>query len=108
MLNNEKTLAGEVSIKALDKNQVSKRLKELPGWELKEGKLERVIQFKDFAQAMVFVNQLAELAEKENHHPDFSVFSWNKVKISLYTHDVNGLSEKDFILAAKISELLKI
>jgi len=85
-------------------------LDQVAGWQLVEGeplKLARRVKFKDFAQAMVFVDRLAELAEAEGHHPDFCV-SWNRVKLELVTHAIGGLSENDFIMAARINELEEI
>lgn len=60
--------------------------------------------FKDFAEAIIFVNKIAEIAESENHHPDISI-SYRKVMIELSTHAIRGLSENDFILAAKIEQI---
>jgi 4a-hydroxytetrahydrobiopterin dehydratase len=82
-------------------------LAQVDGWKMVDGeplKLAREMKFKDFAQAMAFVNKMATIAEEEGHHPDFCV-SWNRVKIELVTHNIGGLSENDFILAAKINEL---
>ncbi len=78
--------------------------REVPEWELRGDRLTRTFALKDFPDAMNFVNALAALAEAENHHPDFTV-RYNKVEISTWTHDVDGLSENDFILAAKIDRL---
>lgn len=80
------------------------------GWKLIDGeppKIGRSLKFKDFAGAMTFVNAIAGLAEAEGHHPDICV-SWNRVKLELYTHSIGGLSENDFIMAAKISELAAV
>jgi 4a-hydroxytetrahydrobiopterin dehydratase len=77
---------------------------ELDGWDITEGKLMREFSFKDFSGALEFVNKVGEIAEKENHHPDIC-FGWGKVNLSLVTHAIGGLSENDFILAAKISGL---
>lgn len=74
------------------------------GWELHEGKLRRRFTFPDFKETMVFVNKVADIAEKEGHHPDLRV-SYGKVLIELWTHTIKGLSENDFILAAKIDEI---
>jgi 4a-hydroxytetrahydrobiopterin dehydratase len=79
-----------------------------PAWKL-EGenkKLSRTFQFKDFVTAMKFVNQMADVAESEQHHPDFTVH-YNKVDVSVWTHAIpgGGLSENDFILAAKLDPL---
>ena len=82
-------------------------LAQVPGWRLVAGdrlKIARELRFKNFAQAMQFVNRVAELAEGEGHHPDICV-SWNRVQLELLTHAIGGLSENDFIMAAKISEL---
>ena len=78
----------------------------VPGWKLVEGeppKLTRSLKFKDFAQAMAFVNEIATIAEAEGHHPDIYI-SWNRVRLELVTHAIGGLSMNDFIMAAKINE----
>ncbi len=79
----------------------------IPKWLLlRDGthKLRRQFSFKDFKEAIRFVNKLAEVAEAEGHHPDIYIF-YNKVQIDLFTHAVGGLSENDFIMAAKIDAL---
>lgn len=78
--------------------------REVPEWVIEGDTLVRKLLFKDFAETIGFVNKLAALAESENHHPDFTV-RYNKLEIATWTHDVNGLSENDFILAAKIDRL---
>ncbi len=78
--------------------------KEIPGWLLQEKSLKKDFMFKDFNQAMAFVNGIARIADHENHHPDMCVY-YNKVQLSISTHKVNGLTRNDFILAAKISTL---
>ena len=70
-----------------------------------EHHLEREFSFDDFRQALDFVNRVGELAEEEGHHPDIC-FGYGKAKIDLWTHKINGLHENDFILAAKIDQLL--
>ncbi len=80
-------------------------LKEIPQWMRKENTIERIFQFKDFREAMKFVNCAADAAEQENHHPDIHIY-YSKVRIELSTHKINGLSRNDFILAAKIDELV--
>jgi len=79
-----------------------------PGWSLAEGatRLERRFEFRDFVEAMRFVNRVADVAETEGHHPDIAIH-WNKVDLALWTHKIGGLHENDFILAAKISRLLE-
>ena len=76
------------------------------GWKvIGENRLERDFNFIDFAEALAFVNKVGALAEAEKHHPDI-LLSWGKVKITLYTHKINGLHENDFVLAAKIDTLM--
>jgi 4a-hydroxytetrahydrobiopterin dehydratase len=71
-------------------------------WEvLGEQKIRRAFRFPDFASALAFVNQVGALAEAEGHHPDI-LLAWGKVEIELWTHAIGGLSESDFVLAAKI------
>ena len=69
-----------------------------------EHHLVRSYKFPDFKSALAFVNRIAQLAEQQGHHPDI-LFGWGKVEITIWTHAVNGLTESDFILAAKISEI---
>lgn len=72
------------------------------GWEvLNDKKLRREFKFKNFKEALAFVNVVAATAENEGHHPDLHIF-YNKVVVELWTHSIGGLSENDFILAAKI------
>ena len=77
------------------------------GWQLSQDakSLSRQITFKNFVRAMEFLNRLAQVAEQENHHPDFCLQGWNKVSISLSTHSIGGLSRNDFIVAAKLQAL---
>lgn len=73
-----------------------------PAWELVDAHhLFRSYGFRDFREGLAFVNAVGELAEREGHHPDLTL-SWGKVTLTLYTHKIDGLSESDFILAAKI------
>jgi 4a-hydroxytetrahydrobiopterin dehydratase len=74
-------------------------------WRVTDGKkIEREFSFGDFKEAMAFVNNVADLAEKEGHHPDFHIH-YSRVTIELWTHAIDGLSENDFIMAAKIDAL---
>jgi 4a-hydroxytetrahydrobiopterin dehydratase len=79
-------------------------LAQVQNWELKNGRIEKSYRFRDFNEAIRFVNRVAELAESEGHHPDIYV-SWNRVVLSLTTHVIGGLSDNDFILASKIDRL---
>ena len=74
-------------------------------WHIVESHhLEKSYGFKDFRQALEFTNRVGELAEREAHHPDIFL-AWGKVRVTIYTHKIDGLTENDFILAAKIDEL---
>lgn len=78
---------------------------QVPGWQVMgEHHLHRVFTFADFRTALDFVNRVGEVAEREGHHPDLAL-SWGKVGVEIYTHKINGLTESDFVLAAKISRL---
>ncbi len=79
--------------------------KEVPGWKVvKEHHLEKTFPFPDFRKALDFVNLVGDVADKEGHHPDIQL-GWGKAAITILTHAINGLSENDFILAAKIDAL---
>ncbi|MFQ6025322.1 MAG: 4a-hydroxytetrahydrobiopterin dehydratase [Nitrosopumilaceae archaeon] len=84
--------------------EVRKNLEKVSGWKLNGKKIEREFVFKNFIEAMKFVNKIADLAETEGHHPDFQIH-WNKVLLELWTHSMGGLSENDFIVAAKINNI---
>jgi 4a-hydroxytetrahydrobiopterin dehydratase len=90
----------------LSQAELEAGLKELPQWKLADGtRLTRQLKFKDFVELMRFVNRMADMAQAENHHPDFSVH-YNLLDITLWTHDAGGLTENDLIVAAKIDALL--
>lgn len=79
--------------------------KQLPGWQVvDEHHIERRYEFPDFVTALAFVNRVGEVAEQQGHHPDIFL-TWGEVRIKLFTHKIDGLSESDFILAAKIDRL---
>src|SRR5579859_2530813 len=83
-------------------------IKEVPTWFLlRDGnhKLRKQFSFKTFPDAVAFVDKIVPVAEGEGHHPDIYIF-YNKVQLELFTHAVGGLSENDFIMAAKIDKLL--
>lgn len=91
----------------LSKKELGDYIDLLPSWRLKEERLEREVKVKDFSEALNLANRIGALAEQENHHPDLLV-RWGLLGISLYTHSVQGLTENDFILAAKIDELIPL
>jgi len=74
-------------------------------WSQRPDALERDFEFKDFAEAMAFVNRIAGVAEELNHHPDILVHGWNKVRLTLSTHSAGGLTDADHALARRIDEL---
>jgi 4a-hydroxytetrahydrobiopterin dehydratase len=84
--------------------QIKMSLATVPNWKKKGDAILRTFQFKDFPAAIKFVNALAKLAEKANHHPDIDI-RWNKVTLTLSTHDAGGLTEKDFDLAKQFDGL---
>ncbi len=88
----------------LGPDEVRQLLAQLDGWEVRDGRLRKTYTFRDFRQAMAFLQRLADVAEAEGHHPDFCVH-YNRVDLELWTHAIDGLSENDFILAAKIDAL---
>ena len=94
----------EGTVPALTKQEIASLLQECAGWEINAGKLHKEYQFKNYKETFAFVTKVAALAEQEGHHPDIW-FTWGKAIIELYTHAIKGLSENDFILAAKIKEL---
>jgi 4a-hydroxytetrahydrobiopterin dehydratase len=96
----------EGGVLAFGKSQITKYKSQLKkGWDVVENKkIQKEFKFKNFVETMGFVNQVALIAQAENHHPDMQV-SYSKVVVELWTHAVSGLSENDFILAAKIDQL---
>lgn len=88
----------------LNLKQITDFMAELKDWSLENWHLVKYYDFKNFKENMTFVNKVAELAEQEGHHPSLFI-NYNKLKIELWTHAIKGLSENDFILAAKIDEL---
>jgi 4a-hydroxytetrahydrobiopterin dehydratase len=90
---------------ALSAEEANRLLGALPDWKITSGELVRTFQFEDFVTALDFVNQIGELAEKTGHHPDIDI-RYNRVKLSLVTHDARGLTAKDFEIARWASELV--
>lgn len=104
MLKEKKCVPCEGRIPSLTTKEVVHFMKELNEWTLDNGHLVKNFQFKDFKENINFVNKIAKLAEDEGHHPALFV-NYNKLRIEIWTHAINGLSENDFILAAKIDSL---
>ncbi len=79
--------------------------RQVPEWEVvEEHHLRRRFRFKNFREALDFVNKVGELAEEQGHHPDIS-FGWGRVEVTVWTHKIDGLTESDFIFAAKVDTL---
>ena len=85
---------------------LEKKLKDLPGWKVEDGKLTKSFSFANYYETMAFVNALAWISHRRDHHPDL-VVGYNKCKVEYMTHDVGGLSDKDFACAAKCEALFK-
>ncbi|OGA11874.1 MAG: 4a-hydroxytetrahydrobiopterin dehydratase [Betaproteobacteria bacterium RIFCSPHIGHO2_12_FULL_69_13] len=91
----------------LDEQQAGEMLKQLKGWILEDGKLVKLYPFKNYYQTMAFVNALAWISHREDHHPDLSV-GYNQCRVEYSTHAIGGLSENDFICAAKCDALFDL
>jgi 4a-hydroxytetrahydrobiopterin dehydratase len=96
----------EGGVDPIDREGAQKYLPDVPGWNLSldSKMITKEFKFKDFIGAINFVNNIAELAESEGHHPDIKI-NYSKVTLDLWTHAIGGLSENDFIMAAKINEI---
>jgi len=105
-LTQKKCVACELGGPAMPVDQAQELLKQISGWEIKpDGHLWKMFKQEDYVKTLEFVNKVGQLAESEGHHPTIH-FTWGKADIELYTHAVKGLSENDFILAAKVDELV--
>ncbi|MGP6159787.1 MAG: 4a-hydroxytetrahydrobiopterin dehydratase [Vulcanimicrobiaceae bacterium] len=85
-------------------DQIAERLVTLPGWRHRASTIEKVFDRGDFDGSMRFVNEVARLANEQNHHPDIAL-SWNRVTLTLSSHDVGGLTDRDFKLAKAVEEI---
>ena len=94
-----------MSVEKMTSQQIEAGLKDLSGWALKDEKLHWELKFKNFVQAWGFMTQVAMLAEKADHHPEWSNV-YSRVTIDLTTHEAGGISQRDFDLANKINEVL--
>jgi 4a-hydroxytetrahydrobiopterin dehydratase len=91
-------------MKNLTHQEIENKMKEVPNWRLENEMIVRDWSFKDFNEAMKFINQIANLAEKHDHHPElFNVY--NKVTVRFSTHDADGLTHRDFTIAREIDNL---
>jgi 4a-hydroxytetrahydrobiopterin dehydratase len=86
-------------------SQLESYLKQVPGWKaVNDHHLTKIFTFPDFKQALAFVNKVGAIAEEQGHHPDIFL-TWCKAEVTTWTHKIDGLTESDFILAAKIDQL---
>jgi 4a-hydroxytetrahydrobiopterin dehydratase len=92
-------------VPALKGDELTKLNSQIDGWEVvNEHHLRKEYKFSDFKETLAFVNRVGELAEQQWHHPDIC-FGWGKAEVTIWTHKIDGLTESDFILAAKIDAL---
>jgi 4a-hydroxytetrahydrobiopterin dehydratase len=108
----KKCVPCEGGLLALDISEIHKYQKKVDGWDVKPNDkkkyfLEKSFKFKNFKDSQDFVNNVGKISEKEGHHPDI-FFGWGYAKINIFTHAIEGLSENDFILAAKIDQILNV
>lgn len=104
-LANKTCVPCEGGVPALRGDELKEYEQQVPGWHVVESHhLEREFSFPDFKSALAFVNKIGDIAEAQGHHPEIR-FTWGKARINIWTHKVNGLTESDFILAAKISQV---
>jgi len=91
----------------LNSAQINSNLSNCSGWSYENESISKQFKFKDFIEALSFVNAVGLESEKMDHHPNILMFAWNNVKITISTHSAGGVTEKDFELAKKIEERIK-
>jgi 4a-hydroxytetrahydrobiopterin dehydratase len=104
-LSQKKCVPCEGGTPPLDGNKVKEYLPKVESWMLKENSIEKTFKFKDFQSALEFVNKVGKIAEEEGHHPDINLHNYKLVTLTLSTHEAQGLTENDFIVAAKVNDL---
>ncbi len=97
----------EGGVAPLSAAEIAPLLDKLDGWEAKDGEIAKTHHFADYYQTMAFVNAVAWLSHRENHHPDLEV-GYNRCRVRYSTHAIGGLSENDFICAAKVDGLFRL
>ena len=107
VLTQKKCKPCEGGVPKMTPEEVAEQIKEHPGWEVTHNgeRIAREWTVKNFMAGLKFFNQVAEIAESEGHHPDLHIVGYRNVTIEIWTHAIGGLSENDFILAAKIDQL---
>ncbi len=106
-LSNKKCKPCEGGIQPLSKDEVNILIKQLDNWVQRDLTIGKIFEFKNYYQTIAFVNAVAWISHQEDHHPDLSV-SYDKCNVEYSTHAIQGLSENDFICAAKVDALLKV
>lgn len=106
-LTNKQCKPCEGGVPALTIDEANVLLKKIQGWELNDKLISKTYSFKNYYQTMAFVNAVAWISHREDHHPDMTV-GYNKCVVNYTTHALNGLSENDFICAAKVDKLFTI
>jgi 4a-hydroxytetrahydrobiopterin dehydratase len=109
---NKKCVPCEGGVPTLDLSEIHKYQKKVDGWDVRSDSkkiyfLEKNFKFKNFLESQNFVNSVGGVSENEGHHPDIT-FGWGYVKIIIMTHAIEGLSQNDFILAAKIDQISNV
>jgi 4a-hydroxytetrahydrobiopterin dehydratase len=104
-LTHQKCVPCEGGVDPMTEAEIAEYLPAVAGWERDGKAIAKEFRFKDFAEALAFVNRVGELAEAEGHHPDIHLHDWNRVRLVLFTHAIGGLHLNDFVLAAKINTL---
>jgi len=97
----------EGGVAPLTEPEIRNLLKQLDGWEYANGRIAKSYAFKDYCQTMAFVNATAWISHREDHHPDLTV-GYNRCRVEYLTHAIGGLSENDFICAAKLDKLFEL
>lgn len=103
-LSRKKCVPCEGGVPPLSPERIEDLLTVVEGWQARDGRLAKSFHFADFRAAMAFLNRVADVAEAEGHHPDFCVH-YSRVDFTVWTHAIDGISENDFVLAAKIDAL---
>ncbi len=106
-LTNKNCKPCEGGVPPLSQDESTALLKQLDAWELNDKRISKTFAFKDYYQVMAFVNAVAWMTHREDHHPDMTV-SYNQCRVEYSTHAIGGLSENDFICAAKVDALFKL
>ena len=109
---NKKCIPCEGGVLPFDISEIQKYQKKVDGWDISKDKkknfyLSKKFKFKNFLNSQNFINKVGEIAENEGHHPDI-LFGWGYAEIKIITHAIEGLSENDFILAAKIDQIINV